>query len=51
MYNYSARIERFRDEKVRLPHDFEQKLLGHRKANRDRLINRLPEFIEGVTIG
>jgi len=51
MYNYSARIENFRLEKVRLPFDFEQKLLGHRKANRDRLICRLPEEIEGVTIG
>jgi hypothetical protein len=51
MFDYSARIEAFRDEKVRLPHDFEQKLLGHRKANRDRLIGRLPEEIKGVTIG
>lgn len=51
MYNYSDRIEGFRAEKVRLPSDFEEKLLGRRKANRDRLISRLPQEIEGVTIG
>lgn len=51
MFDYSARIEKFRAEKVRLPSDFEQKLLDHRKANRDRLISRLPEEIGGVTIG
>lgn len=50
MYDYSARIEDFRDKKVRLPSDFEQKLLNHRKANRDRLISRLPEEINGLTI-
>jgi hypothetical protein len=51
MYNYSDRIEGFRAEKVRLPSDFEEKLLGRRKANRDRMITRLPQEIAGVTIG
>jgi hypothetical protein len=51
MFDYSERIESFRVNRVRLPSEFEQKLLAHRKANRDRLINRLPEEIEGVTIG
>lgn len=51
MYNYSERIEAFRDQKVRLSADFTEKLLAHRKANRDRLIKRLPNFINGVTIG
>lgn len=51
MFDYSARIERFRDERVRLSADLESKLLAHRKANRDRLIARLPEEIKGVTLG
>ena len=51
MYDYSERIDAFRDEKVRLSSDFTEKLLAHRKANRDRLIIRLPDFIKGVTIG
>lgn len=51
MFDYSARIERFRYERVRLPSDFQDKLLAHRKANRDRLISRLPGEIKGVTIG
>jgi hypothetical protein len=51
MFDYSERIEAFRDKKVRLSNDFCDKLLAHRKANRDRLINRLPDFIKGVTIG
>ena len=51
MFDYSERIEGLRDKKVRLPSDFEGKLLAHRKANRDRLIARLPEQMIGVTIG
>lgn len=51
MYDYSEQIDAFRDKKVRLTSDFIEKLLAHRKANRDRLINRLPDFIKGVTIG
>jgi hypothetical protein len=51
MFDYSARIDAFRDEKVRLSADLEKKLLDHRKANRDRLILRLPEHIKGVTLG
>ena len=51
MFDYSERIEAFREERVRLSADFREKLLAHRKANRDRLINRLPDFIKGVTIG
>lgn len=51
MYDYSERIESFRDKKVRLSADFLDKLFAHRKANRDRLIGRLPDQIEGLTIG
>lgn len=51
MFDYSERIVAFREEKVRLSSDFKEKLLAHRKANRDRLISRLPSFINGVTIG
>jgi hypothetical protein len=51
MFDYSARIEAFRDQRVRLSAEFEGTLLKHRKANRDRLISRLPNEIKGVTIG
>jgi hypothetical protein len=50
MYDYSERIEAFRDQRVRLSAEFREKLLAHRKANRDRLIARLPDFIKGVSI-
>jgi hypothetical protein len=50
MYDYSERIDAFRDKKVRLSAEFRDKLLAHRKANRDRLIARLPDFIPGVSI-
>lgn len=51
MFDYSAQIEEFRKQRVRLSPDFESKLLDHRKANRDRLILRLPGEIKGVTLG
>lgn len=51
MFDYSERIESFRENRVRLPAAFEQKLLDHRKANRERLIARLPESIAGLSIG
>lgn len=51
MFDYSDQIKSFRRECVRLPGEFREKLLAHRKANRDRLISRLPDFIKGVTIG
>lgn len=51
MFDYSARIDAFRDQRVRLGADFEAMLLAHRKANRDRLIQRLPNEISGVTLG
>ena len=51
MYDYSETIESFRDQKVRLSSGFSDKLLAHRKANRDRLIARLPDAIEGLSIG
>lgn len=51
MFDYSERIEAFRDQKVCLTSELREKLLAHRKANRDRLINRLPDFIEDVPIG
>ncbi len=50
MFNYSKRIEAFRDQKVRLPEEFKKKLLEHRKSNRNRLIVRLPGRIEGLRI-
>jgi hypothetical protein len=51
MFNYSDQIKAFRTERVRLTADFREKLLAHRTANRNRLINRLPDFIESITIG
>ena len=51
MFDYSERIESFRDKKVRLSAELLDKLFAHRKANRDRLIARLPDQIEGLTIG
>lgn len=50
MFDYSDRIEAFRDEKVRLSADFKEKLLDHRQANRDRLISRLGDHIPGISI-
>ena len=50
MFDYSERLKAFRSERVRLTADFREKLLAHRKANRDRLIGRLPDFIKGITI-
>lgn len=50
MFDYSERIEAFRDQRVRLSSDLREKLLAHRKANRDRLIARLPDFIKDVSI-
>ena len=50
MFDYSERIEKFREERIRLTTAFREQLLGHRNANRDRLIARLPDHIPGVTI-
>jgi hypothetical protein len=50
MFDYSERIEKFRQEKVRLSSAFLENLLAHRNANRDRLKARLPDEISGVTI-
>ena len=51
MFDYSERIDAFRDKEVRLSAEFRAKLLAHRKANRDRLIARLADFIKGISIG
>lgn len=51
MFDYSEQIDALWDKKVRLDSGFKEKLLKHRKANRDRLIGNLPKQIEGVTIG
>lgn len=51
MFDYSGQIEAFRDKQVRLPTLFKDKLLDRRKANRDRLISRLPGFIPRANIG
>ena len=50
MFDYSEQIEAFREEKVRLPKGFKEKLFAHRDSNRDRLISRLPKRIEGLSI-
>jgi hypothetical protein len=50
MFDYSYEIEKFWDEKVRMNQNFKEKLFAHRKANRDRLISRLPQKIEGLSI-
>jgi hypothetical protein len=49
MFDYSDAIDAFFDEKVKLSTIFKEKLYDHRKANRDRLISRLPEMF-GLTI-
>ena len=51
MFDYSGQIEAFRDKRVRLPTLFKEKLLDRRKANRDRLISRLSDFIPRADIG
>ena len=50
MFDYSNEIEKFWDNKVRLSKSFKEKLFDHRKANRDRLVSRLPNEIEGLSI-
>ena len=50
MYNYSKQIEAFRYERVRLSTEFKDKLYAHRDSNRSRIIARLPQRIEGLTI-
>lgn len=50
MFDYSFQITAFREEKVRLPKGFKDKLFGHRDANRERLISRLPQTISGLSI-
>lgn len=51
MFDYSEQIKAFRRERVRLPAEFREKLLARRRANRDRLISRLPDFIPGISLG
>ncbi len=51
MFDYSVQIEAFRDKRVRLPSLFKDKLLDRRKANRNRLISRLSDFIPRSNIG
>lgn len=50
MFDYSYEIDSFLNEKVKLSDSFKDKLYAHRKANRDRLIARLPEKIENLSI-
>lgn len=50
MFDYSEQVEAFREEKVRLPKEFREKLFNHRDSNRDRLISRLPNRITGLSI-
>ena len=51
MFDYSPQIAAFRDKKVRLSSVFTEKLLKHRKSNRDRLITRLSRHIPRADIG
>lgn len=50
MFDYSLQIAAFRNDKVRLPKGFKEKLFQHRDANRNRLITRLPLRIPGLSI-
>lgn len=50
MFDYSEQIEAFRDQKVRLSSDLMDKLYCHRQANRDRIIARLSNIINGLTV-
>jgi hypothetical protein len=50
MFDYSEQVEAFRNEKVRLPKEFREKLFDHRDSNRDRLISRLPKRIPELSI-
>lgn len=50
MFDYSEQIEAFRNERVRLREPFKEKLYAHRDANRDRLVSRLPNRIESLSI-
>ncbi len=50
MYDYSQQIAAFLTEKVKLSQAFQEKLYAHRKANRDRLISRLPDYIPDLTL-
>jgi hypothetical protein len=50
MFDYTEQIESFRDQKVRLPKEFREKLFDHRNSNRDRLISRLSKRIPGLSI-
>lgn len=51
MFDYSPQLETFQSARVRLPSSLLAKLRSHRKANRDRVISRLPSQIEGITVG
>lgn len=51
MFDYSPQIQTFQNTRVRLPTTLLDKLRAHRKANRDRIISRLPERIKGITVG
>lgn len=50
MFDYSEEIQSFLEEKVKMSNSFREKLFKHRQSNRDRLISRLPNQIEGLTI-
>jgi hypothetical protein len=51
MFDYSDQIDAFHTERVVLPQKLQKLLRAHRQANRDRLVSRLPNCIEGVSIG
>lgn len=50
MFDFSEQITRFLEEKVKLSNEFQQKLLHHRQANRDRIISRLPKEIHDIRV-
>ena len=51
MFDYNQQIRRFFDEKVKLASDMRQMLLDHRDANAKRLIKRLNEARDPISIG
>lgn len=50
MFDYSKQLEAFHADRVVLPKKLQDMLLEHRRANRDRLVSRLPDHIPGASI-
>lgn len=50
MHDYSTQLETFYERKVVVPSVMTKLLRDRRKANRDRLISRLPDHIPGISV-